>query len=652
MTVGRAQEHGDTLLPASRERLVVVGFGIAAYRFIERLGQLGALDRYDVTVLGEEPHPAYNRVRLTEWLGHRDPTKLALGSSDWGRDRRIRIETGSAVVSIDRKTRAVETACGKRVAYDRLVLATGSYPFVPRIEGVRAEGVFVYRTLGDLERIRAHATESRRAVVVGGGLLGIELAEGLRCLGLHVVVLERTSHLLSRQFAPDAGTLLETRIRRAGIQPILAADLRRIEARDTTLALTIGGLDMPLVTDMVVIAAGVRPRDELARESGINVAYRSGGIVVNDRLRSSDPSVYAIGECASLRGVVLGQAGPSYRMAGTLAEIMAGRRSFHGRHTPASRLRLLDIDIWSVGDATVVGERVTWRRNGRYRQITLRAGQVISGTSIGPWDELSVVQDLIHRRRPVWWWQLRRFRSEGRLLPGSAAVSVADWPPSRVVCNCVGVTRADLDAAKWQGCASVEAVARRTRASTVCGSCRPLLAELMGEESSGSTDGAPPAQIAAAVIVLFLAFGIALAPPIPPAASLSESGLGDTLHRDAGWKQISGFALLGCTLATLALSLRKRWRLIRFATMRFWRVTHAAIAGLALIAFVTHTGLRLGSGLNRALAVSFLCAAVFGAAAALGWGRRAAGAMFWLHVLAVWPLPVLLFFHILSTYYF
>jgi len=637
----------------TRERLVIVGFGIAAHRFVERLRWLDALDRYDLTVFGEEPLPAYNRVRLTEWLDHGDLGRLVLPSRQWSADHGVRVVTDTRVVSIDRERRVVETADAERVGFDRLVLATGSAPVIPRIEGADGEGVFVYRTFQDLERIRSRALEAKRAVVVGGGLLGIEVAEGLRRMGLHVVVVERSSHLLSRQFARDAGTLLETAVRRVGIQPMPGAGLTRIEARSGgALALKITGLDMPLVTDMVVLAAGVRPRDQLARACGISVAYRTGGIVVNDRLRSSDPSIHAIGECACHRRAVHGQAGPGYRMAEVLADIMAGGDSLHGRYTPTTRLRLVGIDIWALGDTAVAGETVTWCRSGSYRQLRLRAGQIISATSIGPWEELSVVQDFIDQRRPVWPWQLRRFRRDGMLLPHSVQIPVVEWPPTRVVCNCLGVTRAALTDAWREGCDSVEAVAARTGASSVCGACRPLLSELVGDVSARTAENRPPGLPTAAAAVLILALVIALGPPTPLATSVMESGFWDVLYRDGGWRQITGFTVLGCALATLGLSLRKRWRRIRFASMGMWRLAHAALAGLSLVALVTHTGLRLGSGLNLMLTLSFLCATVFGTAAAAGFGHRRARTLFWLHVIAVWPLPVLLAFHILSAYYF
>ncbi len=660
--------------PGGRERLVVIGFGIAAYRFIERLTALGASDRYDITVIGQEACPAYNRVRLSEWLDSPLPDAgrpeggatapgdlgtLALATPGWGQDRGIRTLLSTTVVSIDREARTVLTAQGESIGYDRLVLATGSLPVVPRIEGAESDGVFVYRTIEDLEALRVRASDAKRAAVLGGGLLGIEAAEALRRLGLAVVLLQHAPHLLNRQFGPDAGTYLETRVRAAGIQPMLGAATVRIEARRYGLALDLAGKDMPLTTDLVVVAAGVRPRDRLAREAGLAVAFRGGGIVVNDRLHTSDPRIWAIGECASAGRTVYGQAGPTQEMAHALAELFAGRSARFGRHVPATRLRLVDLDIWAIGDTAALARRVTWTRDASYRQLKLRAGQIIAATTIGPWEELGVVQDLIRQRRPVWPWQLRRFQKTGNLFPGSRALPVAEWPRARVVCNCLGVTRGELDVALQAGCESVEAIARRTGASTVCGACRPLLAELLDPEPDAAAGAlapaeprAQPALLAAAAAVVVLALAIVAGPALPPARSVADAGFLDALQRDGDLRRLTGFTLLGATLGTLVLSLRKRFKRWRRGEFAVWRLLHGLIAALALLLLVLHTGLRLGTGLNLALSLSFLATSIFGSLAAAGVGRQGARTMFWLHVLAVWPLPALIAFHILATWYF
>ena len=255
---------------------------------------------------------------------------------------------------------------------------------MPPIEGADHDGVFVYRTLDDLERLRRRAERVGSAIVVGGGLLGLEAADALRRLGVHVVLLEAAPHLLSRQLDAEAAALLEARVRETGVRTMTGAQVRRIEPRGEELALTIDGHPEPLVTGLVVTAAGVRPRDELARDAGLGVASGPGGIVVDDELRTSDPAIHAIGECASHAGVVYGLAAPGFRMAETLAGILAGgRRRFRG-YTPAVRLRLIGIDVWSLGDQRQEGTRISWSGDGAYRQVTMRGRRMAAAAAVGP----------------------------------------------------------------------------------------------------------------------------------------------------------------------------------------------------------------------------------------------------------------------------
>ena len=635
-----------------RRRLVVAGFGMVAYRLVERLAALDALGRYDVTLIGEEPCPAYDRVHLTGWFEHRDPQRLALGRPGWPRALGVRAVTGNPVTSIDRESRTVRTADGERIPYDRLVLATGSAPFVPPIEGAGCDGVFVYRTLDDLERIGKHAARARRAIVAGGGVLGIEAAHALRRLGLEVVLLERGSCLMSRQLGPEAAALLEARVRELGVAIVAEARARRIEPRDGRLVLTLEGGGAPLAADMIVMTAGIRPRDELARDCGLAVAPGRGGIVVDDELRATDPAIHAIGECAAHDGVVYGLVAPGYRMAGTLAEILAGGRTRFRGYTPAVRLRLPGIDVWSLGNHAQPGTRLGWSGNGSYRQITLLGRRPVAAAAVGPWEEMGFTQDAIRQRRRMRPEQLQRFLQTGMFSDAAVRRPVAEWPASAMVCNCLEITRGALSAAVAAGCSSVEAVAERTGASTVCGFCRPLVAELAGDTPSSGSSRESATLLTAAAAAVLLALAIAGGSPLPLPRSVQAGHVWDILYREGWWRQATGFGLLGCVLAAAGFALRKRWRRVGWGHLGWWRAGHAALGALALTALLAHTGLRLGSGLNQVLMICFLTASVFGGATAAGLGRRYARLTFWLHVVAVWPLPVLLAFHVLASYYF
>lgn len=221
-----------------------------------------------------------------------------------------------------------------------------------------------------------------------------------------------------------------------------------------------------------------------------------------------------------------------------------------------------------------------------------------------------------------------------------------------MVCNCLEVNLGTLRTARARGGSSVEALARRTGASTVCGQCRPLLSELVGGASDAVASKGHGGLLTAAAVAVVLVLMMVVDSPIPPAASVQTGNLWDVLYRDGWWRQATGFVLLGCALLAAGFSLRKRWTPIRWWDLGWWRLGHGVVGGLALLALVAHTGLRLGSGFNQLLMISFLTASVFGAGAAAGMGHRSARLTFWLHLLAVWILPVLLVFHILATYYF
>ena len=625
---------------------------MVALKLVERLSDLDALDRFDVTLMGEEPYPVYDRIHLTEWLDHGDFDQLALGREGWSEVSGIRTLTGDRVIAIDRENRTVHTESGLSVSYDRLVLATGASAYRPPIEGADHDGVFVYRTLDDLKQIGAHSKTVSSAVVVGGGLLGIETAEALHRRGLDVTLLESGPFLMKRQLDPETAAHLEQALAGKGIPTVTGARAQRIDIDGHRLALTYSDSDEALVAGMIVFAAGVRPRDELARQSGLDVDPHGGGIVVDDQLLTTDAAVHAIGDCASHEGVSYGLVAPGYRMSETLAEILAGRKRRFNGFVPAVRLRLSGIDVWALGKPDERGVRVNWSGDGVYRRVTVRATRIQAAAAIGPWHEIGYTQDMIRQRRRATALVLHQFIHTGSFTGLTEAIPVTEWPASSMVCNCLEVTRGILGTACEEGCASVEALAERTGASTICGSCRPLLSDLVGDaEAADRSMRWWEWGVAAAAVTLALI--IASGEPIPPAASVQDGNIFDTLYRDKWWRQFTGFGLLGCVaIGAAGYSLRKRWRRLKWGNIDWWRVGHAGIAVLALTALVAHTGLRLGSGFNSILMIAFLATTVLGGAAAAGFGREGARTTFWLHVLAAWPLPALLIFHILSSYYF
>ncbi len=642
-------------------RLVVIGNGMTSHRLCERLAALGGALRYAVTVIGEEPRPAYDRVHLTDLLHGRSMEELTLGSLDWYAERAIELRTGDPVVSIDREAHKVKLASGGAVPYDRLVLATGSQPFVPPIEGVDLPQVFVYRTVDDLLAIQHQALRSRSAAVIGGGLLGLEAARALQAFGIACHVIEYAPHLMPAQLDATGAALLQRQMETAGINVLTAARTERIERTAAGLALELsGGAADPVVVDMVVIAAGVRPRHQLAEAAGLTVAAR-GGVLVDSRLRTSDPSIYAIGECASYGGVSYGLVAPGYRMAEVLAGNLMGREEKFLGSDMSTRLKVLGVDVTVLGDYNQPGSTACWTSGDSYRLIVMNGSRLAGASSVGPWPEAGEMQDAILRARRLWPWQVARFRRQGSPWKARGR-DVRSWPATATVCNCMNISKGALAQACGKGCTTVEALAQATGASTLCGSCKPLLAQLLGGDLMTATSKGSRGLVAAAATAGVLCLLFTLSPPIPYAQTVQQAFAVDQLWRSSFLKQLSGFTLVGLALAGLLMSLRKRWNRFAKGDFGYWRAVHGVLGALALLALVAHTGLRFGSNLNFLLMTFFVAANFIGAAAGgmAGMEQRfhgPAGAKYrrwftWLHVGATWPLPVLIGFHILSVYYF
>jgi nitrite reductase (NADH) large subunit len=612
-------------------------------------------------VFGEEPRPAYDRIHLTDLLTGRDRDSLLLAPVDWYREHGMTLHLNHRVAAIDRARRTVVDEDGTEVPYDHLILATGSRAFVPPIPGSDLPGVFVYRTIRDLEAIRQTAAHAKRAAVVGGGLLGLEAARAMGELGLKTHVIEHGSGLMARQLSPEGSAILKCQVETLGLQVRLNTETRCIKASDAERVLVFGDEDS-LAVDLVILAAGIRPRDELARDAGLTIGPR-GGVDVDDRLRSSDPAICAIGECASHRGIIYGLASPGYKMANALAVNFSGGRAKFAGDDLSTRLKLLGVDVTILGEFQGNGSTVKVQQEGVFRELVLQGGKLIGATGVGAWPELNRVQEAVEARRRVWPWQVNRFRASGRLWPDAASVHVSQWPASALVCHCMRVPRGALTrAVNQEGCRTMETLVKTTGASTVCGSCRPLLVELLGERSARRpARGARVLLAASLASVAGMCLILALR-PWPFAATVQGDWKWDALWRSGVLKQTTGYVLLGLIALSLALSLRKRLRWFVRIDFGWWRMMHAVLGTVSLIALVTHTGLRLGHHLNFVLMLNFAALVVMGglagALAALEskwegpWPRRVRAWWTTGHMLLFWPLPILLLFHVLKAYYY
>jgi nitrite reductase (NADH) large subunit len=455
------------------QTLVVAGYGMVAHRLVRTLRERDHGGMWRVVVLAEERRPAYDRVSLSSYVDDWDIRSLAL--PDVSDDDLVSVRLGDPVVAVDRAARTVTTAAGHTQPYDALVLATGSAPFVPPVPGHDLPGCFVYRTVDDLDAIRAWATRGHAgrpsAMVVGGGLLGLEAANALRGMGLSPHIVELGSRLLPLQVDEGGGGLLRRLVERLDLTVHTGTSATSIRPDgDRLLAVLSNGTELDL--DLVVFSAGVRPRDQLARESGLPVGER-GGVVVDNGCRTADPAVFAAGECACIDGRVYGLVAPGYAMADVVADrLLGGSAGFPGADT-STKLKLLGVDVASFGDANsadnldvVFHDAVA----GTYRKLVMSddGRTLLGGVLVGDTSSYGTLRPLVGRVLPA---------EPAALLTG--VTSVDALPADAQVCTCNAVTRATIEHAIHDGADTVAAVKSCTRAGTTCGSCVPTLRQLL-----------------------------------------------------------------------------------------------------------------------------------------------------------------------------
>jgi assimilatory nitrate reductase electron transfer subunit len=456
-------------------QVVVVGYGMAGSRLAEEIRRRDpAAERVALTVVGAESHPAYNRVLLSAVLGGSlSPDAVRLHDADWAAAHHIDLRTGTAATTLDRAARRLTLADGSEVDYDALVLATGSGPVVPPTEGLvtddgLAPGVVTFRTLDDCATILASCRPGAPVAVLGGGLLGLEAARGLAGRGSLVTVVHPVGHLMERQLDPAAGAVLARTLAGLGIEVRLGVLAARYVPGDG-LKLADG---TQVAADLVVVSAGVRPATMLAQDAGLAV---DGGVVVDDALRTSDPRVHAIGDCARHPGTVSGLVQPAWEQAEVLADLLTGvNPAARYRGTPVvTRLKARDIDLASLGDVREDGDAevllLTDAARGRYAKLVLRDERVAGAILLGSPDAAATITHLYDRGVPAPSDRLALLL--GRTA-SPAATSPADLPAAATVCRCNTVSKRQLVAAWRAGARSAADLASATRATTGCGGCR------------------------------------------------------------------------------------------------------------------------------------------------------------------------------------
>ncbi|MGW4495884.1 nitrite reductase large subunit NirB [Streptomyces sp. NPDC004376] len=475
--------------PTAPKELVLVGHGMVGQRFLEALYEQPGADAWHVTVLAEESRPAYDRVHLTSWFSGTTADELSLVRGGFMERHGITLHLGDPATAVDRAARTVTGASGRVLRYDALVLATGSYPFVPPVPGHDLPGCHVYRTLDDVRAIREDAARARTGIVVGGGLLGLEAAGTLRALGLDTHVVEFAPRLMALQVDEGGGAVLRRKIEELGVHVHTGAGTSSVDAgadgRVRAARLSDG---TELRADLVVFSAGVRARDQLARECGLSVGER-GGISVDASCRTADPHVWAIGECAqAVDGRVYGLVAPGYAMAETVARQLCGDGGEFIGADLSTKLKLLGVDVASFGDPHGTADGAldvtfTDSRSGVYKKLVIGADDtLLGGVLVGDTEAYGVLRPLALAGKPL------TVPPEQLVLPSAqGGGATPELPDDAVLCSCHNVTGGAVRAAvREQGLTDVAGVKKCTKAGTGCGSCVKALTTVIRDELAAS----------------------------------------------------------------------------------------------------------------------------------------------------------------------
>ncbi len=477
---------------SSLERLVVVGNGMAAGRTLEELFAR-APGRYGVTVFGAEPRVNYNRIMLSPVLaGEKQYRDIVIHDEDWYAANGVRLERGETVVAVDRALKTVTAASGKVARYDKLILATGSDPFVIPVPGARLPGVVTFRDLDDVEAMLEVAAGGGHAVVIGGGLLGLEAAAGLQAKGMTVSVIHLMPTLMERQLDPSAGYLLQKAIETRGIEVVTRANTKAILGETAVAGVELAD-GRVIAANLVVMAVGIRPNARLAKEIGLGV---NRGVVVDDQMRTSDPSVFAVGECVEHRGACYGLVAPLYEMGKVLAATLSGEDAAYTGSVTSTKLKVTGIDLFSAGDFAEADDKdeIVLRdpARGVYKRLVLDQGRIVGAVLYGETGDGSWFFDLLKKQTDVT--PMRDTLIFGQAYQGGSPLdptaAVAALPDDAEICGCNGVCKgAIVIAITSKGLTSLEEVRAVTKASASCGQCtakvEQVLAVTLGEDFAG-----------------------------------------------------------------------------------------------------------------------------------------------------------------------
>ncbi|PSV07600.1 nitrite reductase large subunit NirB [Photobacterium leiognathi] len=472
----------------SKVKLAIIGNGMVGHRYIEELIDRTEIDNYEITVFCEEPRVAYDRVHLSSYFSHHTADELSLVKQGLYEKHGINVLLGERAINVNREQKLILSNTGREIRYDKLIMATGSYPWVPPIKGSENKDCFVYRTIEDLKAIEATAKRSKSGVVIGGGLLGLEAAGALKALGVETHVIEFAPVLMAEQLDPQGGQQLRKKIEQLGVNVHTSKNTKEIIASGENARNTLQFADgTSLEVDFIVFSTGIRPQDKLASQCGLETGMR-GGIAVNNFCQTSDNDVYAIGECASWNNMFYGLVAPGYKMAQiAVGHLLGEEQQFEGADMSA-KLKLLGVKVGSIGDANGRTENCKSyvylnEQEDVYKRIIVSEdgktllGAVLVGDTADYGNLLQLALNNVELPE----------NPDSLILPAHAgaakpAMGVESLPESAVMCSCFDVTKGKIAAAVAEGHTTLGEIKAVTKAGTGCGGCLPLITQVLNSE--------------------------------------------------------------------------------------------------------------------------------------------------------------------------
>ena len=483
----------------NKQKLVVIGNGMAGARTVEEILARGGSEQFEITMFGDEPYGNYNRILLSNVLnGSQDPSDIFLNPLEWYAENDVTLHAPARVTHIDRARKEIHSDDGQVTPYDKAIIATGSRPFVPPMEGLRTpegtdkHGVFVFRTIDDCHKIAGYANKCRRAAVIGGGLLGLEAARGLLNYGVEVHVIHLSEHLMNQQLDPQAGAILRNIMEKMGVHVHTLKNTARVLGEDSVTGLEFKD-GTTLDCDMVVISTGIKPNAEIGRECGLTVER---AIVTDNQMRSvDDPDIYIVGECAQHRGRVYGLVAPLWEMGQVLADHITGRNpnaAYHGSKI-ATKLKVMGVELASMGVTEPSDERdevVTFAepKRGTYKKLIIRDGMLIGAMMLGDLNKVAYLMQAFDRGTPLPEERLSLLFDIGA---PSTETTMLEMPGNAQICNCNGVSKSQIQKCVEGGKRSLKMVMEATRAGLGCGSCKKLVQEVVEWAAEGQVEEDP-----------------------------------------------------------------------------------------------------------------------------------------------------------------